>query len=354
MTSISRLPSGKYRVRWRESGRQVASAAVKTRLEAEVMARRIEQDLARAQALRQDVQAGRMMPLEAVIERYCLAGVSTGRMGQGRAWEVRRGCLRFIAERGWTTTAAITAESLDRWRIEAATGQRGDNPARYLLAVLRWASGPPLRQVVDPGLFVLRSPRRPRKGPPPLLSESQVGHLIILATKAGGEVAGAAIEHLATYGCRPVELCRLQVQDLSPAGVLTHRTTKNAQPVSHPLLPHHRSRYAALASGMPPENPLFPSPDGDFWWLGSRGQAAELTNWYRDRCSTPAGLPVSQRGIYCLKDYAISRMESAGIDDRTKALFTGHQTLAVFARYKATNHDRATAALDRLARCDTA
>lgn len=45
----------------------------------------------------------------------------------------------------------------------------------------------------------------------------------------------------------------------------------------------------------------------------------------------------------------ISHMKILGIDDRTKALFTEHSTLAVFARYMATNLDRARIALGRLA-----
>jgi integrase len=348
MASVSRLPSGKWRVRWRDqTGKQVASEAVKTKIEAAALCRRVEADLQRQGEHDEVVRAGRLMSLGTVVDRYCESGLAAQRLAAGRAWEVRDVLGRLMDETEWETTAACTADAVDHWRIAARKAGRGDNPIRYLLAVLRWANGAPLRQPVDPGCFTLPRMPRPQRPPPALLTPEQVASVISKARKAAGETAAAIVEHLATYGCRPVEACRLVIGNVNVvAGTLAHATTKNGDPVTHPLFPEHVARYAELTKGRATDQPLFPSPDGDAWWLGKRGQAAELTNWYRDTCAVE--LPTAQAGIYCLKDYAISTMEAAGIDDRTKALFTGHRSMSSFARYKATNQDRATAALVKL------
>lgn len=348
MASIARLPSGKFRVRWRDqTGKQVNSEAVKSKIEAAALQRQIEANLRQQAARDEVVRAGRLMSLSAVVDRYCESGQTCGRISAGRAWEVRDVLDRLIEETEWETTAACTAEILDRWRIAARKAGRGDNPIRYLLAVLRWASGTPLRQPVDHGCFTLPRMPRPQRPPPSLLTAAQVAEVITKARAAGGEPAAAILEHLSTYGCRPVEACRLVVGNVDvAAGTLTHPITKNGDAVTHPLFPEHVARYAKLVEGRRADAPLFPSPDGDPWWLNKRHAAGELTNWYRDRCADT--LPTAQAGIYCLKDYAITMMEAAGIDDRTKALFTGHRSMSSFARYKATNQDRATAALAKL------
>ena len=339
MASVARLPSGKFRVRWRDqAGKQSNRESVKSKIEAEALRRLVESDLRQQAARDEVVRAGCLMRLSAVVERYCESGQACGRISAGRAWEVRDVLDRLIEETEWETTAACTAEVLDRWRLAARKTGRGDNPIRYLLAVLRWASGTPLRQPVDAGCFTLPRMPRPQRPPSPLLTAAQVADVIAKARTAGGEPVAAIIEHLSTFGCR------LVVGNVNLAtGTLTHTTTKNGDGVTHPLFPEPVARCSRLVKDRQPTDPLFPSPDGDPWWLSKRHAAGELTNWYRDRCADT--LPAAQAGIYCLKDYAITMMEAAGIDDRTQALFTGHRSMSSFAR--------ATAALAKLRAAST-
>nr|MBA3777438.1 hypothetical protein [Betaproteobacteria bacterium] len=175
--------------------------------------------------------------------------------------------------------------------------------------------------------------------------------VIARAHEKGGRDCGAIIAHLATYGCRPVDACRLRVRDFNAvAGTLTlgaaaGRRLKNGGKATHPLLPVHVELYRTLISDRAPDEPLFLSHACDAWAVGK--SAGQLLDWYTANVSEHL-LPRPQWGLYCLKDYAISTMDRDGIDDRTKALFTGHRSLAVFERYKTTNQERAGAALDRM------
>lgn len=354
--NINRLTNGRYRVRYYDGTRDKrnrlilqCSQVVGSRIEAESLRREIDAEVRRKRDLRRVVIAGRLLSLEAILTRWAESRRASGRIGAGRAWEVTNTLRPLIAAQKWRTTASITADGLDRWKIRRIESGGSDNPLRYLLAVLRWASGPPLRQPVDPGVFQIERQRRQPRPQPALLTDDQVAACLARARDKGGAHVAAAYRHLTTYGCRPNELCKILIRDFDPgAGTITYTKTKNGRRVTHPLLPDHIKTCSALAGKRPATDHLFTNPWGEPWYLGDRGQAAQLTGWWRDNVSRLL-LPAPQRGIYCLKDYAISHMEILGIDDRTKALFTGHSTLAVFARYKATNQDRARMALDRLA-----
>lgn len=354
--SIDRLPNGKYRVRYYDGSRDErkrlrlqCSQVVGSRIEAESLRREIDAEVRRKRDLHRTVIAGRLLGLEAILTRWAESRRASGRIGPGRAWEVTNTLRSLILAQKWRTTASITADGLDRWKIRRLESGGSDNPLRYLLAVLRWAAGPPLSQPVDPGIFHVERQRRQARPQPALLTDEQVSACLTRAKDKGGPHVAAAYRHLATYGCRPNELCKILIGDFDPtAGTITYSKTKNGRRVTHPLLPDHIKAYAELAGERRSTDYLFTNPWGEPWYLGDRGQAAQLTGWWRDNVSMVL-LPAPQRGIYCLKDYAISHMEILGIDDRTKALFTGHSTLAVFARYKATNQDRARMALDRLA-----
>lgn len=354
--SIDRLANGRYRVRYYDGSRdhrgrprQRTSEVVDTRIEVEALRRRINAEVGRQREMTQVVQAGRLLSFGAVLTRWSESRKASGRIGDGRAWEVTN-TLRPIAQvEKWSTTAAITADVVDRWMTARIAAGGSDNPLRYLQTILRWASGPPLRQPIDQGVLQMERRLYQSRPQPDLLTDAQLQRCLDEARRKGGDHVAQAFEHLATYGCRPTELCKVLVADFDPAaGTITYTKTKNGRRVTHPLLPQHIAAYTVLAADAAPEDHLFTDPWGEPWRIGARGQAAQLTSWWRDNVAMEL-LSGPQRGIYCLKDYAISRMESLGIDDRTKALFTGHSTLAVFARYKATNRDRADAALLRLA-----
>lgn len=355
MANVQRLPSGKYRVRWRDGQRGAdgklimhTSVAVKTKLEAATLARGIAADLRRAKDEKNIGGRGHVLSLEAVIERWAESRMATGEVQKGRAFEVTSTLLPLVRDEGWATTAAVSVDVIDRWRIRKRKEGKSENALRYLLTVLKWAAMPPLRQAVDPGIRDLSVRRMEQKPPPPLLTDEQILAIIALARERGGEACAAIVAHLATYGCRPVDVCKVRVDDFDQrSGMLTLRRTKNGSRVTHPLLDAHRELYARLVKDRSGDAPLFLNRWGEAWRLGEKQQAAELTGWYRDNVSMRL-LPAGQQGIYCLKDYAITKMVCGGIDDRTIACFTGHRTLAVLARYKATNVTRAQQALARM------
>jgi integrase len=352
---VERLPNGKYRVRYYDGTKNAkgrpkltTSDIVDTRLEADVLNRELEKEVRRQRDVKRPADAGRLLSMSAVLTRWSQSRIASGRIAEGRSFEVIHTLTPILEAEGWTTTAAITAEAVDRWRVQRLEKGGSDNPLRYLQAVLNWASKPPLRQPVDPGVLTLEKQVRDSKVPPALITDKQLQQCLERAREKGGENVYQAFKHLATYGCRPTELCKIKIRDFDPvAGTITYSKTKNRKRVTHPLLPEDVVAYNDLSKDRLPDDPLFTNPWGEAWWLGKRGQAAEITNWWRENVSQHL-LASAQRGIYCLKDYAISSMEDLGIDDRTKATFTGHSTLAVFARYKATNLDRARGALRKM------
>ncbi len=103
MPSISRLPSGKYRVRWRDqAGKQCTSPAVGSKIEAAALSRQVEADLARSRSLDATIRAGRLLDLRAVITRYCETGLATGRIGKGRTFELTRILTLLLDDMEWT------------------------------------------------------------------------------------------------------------------------------------------------------------------------------------------------------------------------------------------------------------
>ncbi len=210
------------------------------------------------------------------------------------------------------------------------------------------------------------------------LTDLQV--LAILGEAFGhGFAVGVAIEHLSTYGCRPVDVCKARVRDWDPATrTITYRDTKNTDHLAHTVHPLHAAKLSALAVG-DPDDPLFVDPWNRPWALDKIGRATALTSWYkynvgeilggRDRRYLKGknrepqlsknGLPFgvrrperaemilakNQRGIYCLKKYALTRWSEHG-DNRTIAAMSGHRSLDVIDRYKTTNIETQQRLLD--------
>ena len=289
---------------------------------------------------------GPMLALDVLAARWAAAAKARAvPVSDGYCHEVQEAIKRLMKSPGWKNSIDITMPKLDAW----VTKQKGKGVARplaYLKVVLKYGRDC-LNQPVRPEVLSFRRERGKTPKPPELLSESEVASIIALAATKGAEF-GQAIEHLATYGCRPIDLCRLQVGDLDvAAGTLTLRDTKNGETVTHPLMSKHIAPMAALAKDRKATAPLFRNPRGLAWTLSKGGSANEIATWYRRLVWEI--LPASRRGIYLLKDYAISHMDAAGVDDATKALFTGHRDLRSYGRYKATNHTAARKALDRIA-----
>lgn len=340
-----------WKVRWRDGtksakGRYIerstgildkpAAAAEKRRLDAEQKQRR---ELKRG-------RPGRVLSLPTITAAWARWALATDIAGEEHTKEVRHVLDGLFERQGWATTHDVSPGAVATWRTQR-DGKGTDKPLSMLKSVLRYARDQ-LRQPVDPLVIATPGRRgRRRRAQPALLTEHQVAELVARALDRGGASAGAIVEHLATYGCRPIDACRLRVRDFNAVGgLLTLRQTKNGETVTHPLLERHVERYRQLVAERRGDEPLFLNPKGEGWSVAK--SAGQLLDWYTANVSEHL-LPRPQWGLYLLKDYAISAMDRAGVDDRTKALFTGHQSLAVFERYKATNSERAVAALEALA-----
>jgi hypothetical protein len=71
------------------------------------------------------------------------------------------------------------------------------------------------------------------------------------------------------------------------------------------------------------------------WAYDKRGRSGRFSEWYRKWVGHD--FPAAWRGPYVLKDWAISRMDAAGIPDHRKQAFTGHIDTGSYHRYKKTN-----------------
>jgi integrase len=344
--------TGPWKVRWRE---QVDGAWVKKTsrgfgnlpdAEAELQAVNLRLDKI---ASLQPRRSTALMPIAKVIERWKADSLKSGTVRSYYADEVERVVTALCKAQGWEHTNHITASAVETWRASKVRGHT--KPTAMLKSLMRWARSV-LKQPIDDDLLHLAVMKPQSRPSPPLLSDDQVAAIVERAYTFG-ESVGAAIEHLSLFGCRPVDVCRLNVADWNrTTRTLTLQTTKSRTRPSHPIagpFADFAKRLDRLSAGRRPDAPLYLSPKGDRWEVDRNGTSRELADWYWWHLTNklPA-ITHEQRGIQCLKDYAITALDSAGVDDATKKLFTGHRTASVYERYKTTNQDRAAAALEKL------
>ncbi len=346
--------TGPWKVRWREfiDGKWVkrASATFGDVGSAEQELAAVNLRLAKLTALRPRRGAS-LLPLGHVIERWKSAKMTSGKVNNPYyANGVERFTKAISEAQGWTTTAHVTADALDAWRASKPKGTA--RPLAMFKAVLRYARNV-LKQPIDPDVLDMPIPQAPPRPAPALLSDEHTAAIIARAF-ALGERYGAAVEHLTLFGCRPSDLCRLNVGDWDPATrMLTLQITKSGTRPRHPItgpFADHAKRLDRLVANRPASEPLFQNPQGGRWQLSEHtGAARQLADWYWIHITYHLPqIPLDRRCISALKDYAISSLDAAGVDDRTKTIFTGHKSLSVYARYKTSNEERATAALDQL------
>jgi integrase len=344
-----------YRVKWRElvdgKWKKIPSEVMKNREQAEQVLVAKSAELAALNTRRGS--AGRIVPWVDLLERWRSSRIGLGRVTATYGREVVEAMTRLAEQQGWKSVADITRAAVDGWRDKIAerygTPRGTHKPFRQLKAVLKWAAfDPDLRQPIDMEVLSLEQRVQQHRAPPPLLTREQVDAAIKRAYSLG-ERFGAIIEHLSRYGCRPIDACRLRVSDWNGRDrLLTLRETKNGDDVTHPIDPAFAQVLDRLCAGRVGHDPLYLSPNGEGWRINALGTATELRDWYRNHLSSWLQWPRNQWGIYLLKDHAITRMELAGIDDRTKSLFTGHRDLSCLQRYKTTNLEHARAALGML------
>lgn len=349
--------------RWREID---ATTGIEVRRTSEEFAKRITCEIEEAKnkrrlaEVREQERARRgAMPFTTVLARWTKAPNKSGQPKSERYQrESERDLLELAKARKWDTTADITADDVDAWHADV------DGVNRILAvvkSVLKFARRT-LRQPVDAAVFDYS----PRPGndtlPPDLLTVEDIAGVIATAdaydatfgADTDGRITdgrmGTLVRHHIMYGPRSVTLAALTVGDYNEvAKKLTLRRLKNGRTLEHPVHDddaHHQMarRLSKLCAGRPPDAPLYRSPTGESWFAPS-GQHG-IAVWFRRHCLQH--LPVTRRGIYLLKDWAITQMELAGIDDRTKATFTGHTSMRSFLHYKGTNQRMAQSALERI------
>lgn len=340
---------GAYRVMWREGrGRGAPTKASRTfpdRLAAETYQRELEASQA-ARRLAAGPATDRT-PLPALLLRWKASRLAAGRVRQTYADEVLRilggralvdpgvhAAGGIFHERGWKTLDDITPDAVDRWRT-ARDGVGVKKPLAQLKAFMKWCRNTAGLTIHERVLY-LEPPRRAPKPPPPLLTDAQVAEILTLAYGCGF-ACGVLVEHLLLYGCRPVDVCRLEVRDWAD-GQITYRDTKNLADVRHPVHAQHGEKLDRLTVGRAASDPLFLDPWGRRWELDKKGSATRLFCWYRDHVALH--LPEGQRGMYCLKDFAMTRLAlAAGGNRKAVIAVSGHRSTMVVDRYLSTNAD---------------
>lgn len=279
-----------------------------------------------------------LLSLEELANRYVAARLADGGIGEGYGNSLKAVIRLIQKDTGWENTQDITPEAFDRWR--ASDGGRG-NRHQYLRAVLRYAAVE-LAQPLPAVILQKRIKRRDRRTQPDLLTDAHVAQIRALA-QPHGEAISLLLDYLMTFGCRPIDLCRLQVGDWNPhTSTITRRKTKNGSDVAHVVDATLAARFTDLAGKRSPAAAMFTNPrTGEPWKITGTGTAQQLGDWYQSNLTFKIpDLQPNQRGIYCLKDYAITRMDQAGIEVRAMVEFTGIRTHSVYQRYLASNATR--------------
>lgn len=351
---------GAYRAQWREGGK-VCSGEMREGLgDAEADKRAKESELALAG---HKAKPSASMPLAALLERWRESRMASKRVRGHYAAEVKAtlGAMAKLME--WKTAGDITADSFDQYRVKCG-GKGTDRPLAMVKSVMGYGKRV-LRLPVDEALLDLEALRVANKRQqPPLLTDAQVIAIIHRGREFGDNVT-ALLENMAVYGVRPVDLCRARVGDWRPdTGLLHYRDTKNGADQSKPVQAGHARRLDAICmekvdnvfQARKPDAPLFMAPNNTPWEIDAKGSATQLTSWYRNnigrhllirtgKSGEQIGcLAASQLGMYCLKDYGLSRAER--LAGRRGAMALGqHKTESAFRRYLATNEDEQRAAL---------
>ncbi len=330
MASIEKLPSGRWRVRWREGGRGAPvhkSPSVTTKAEAVGLKGRIEADL-----------LARLTPREGAVETLRTLT---------RAWSIARAGARdpayaaddlarldaVLARYGWadrvdlTPTDIATARSATQ-TIDGATVRWSPRAGALLATVLRWAVDQRGARIDPRAIIGLRpGPVRRRAFPRDLVSSADVTEW----TARGSEISAdcAALVHcLALYGWRPITAGRMRVADVDLDRRVIRARVKGGDVIEHPILTETADLLAPLVQGRKPTDPLFldPRTGSPYADRGSYTVAA----WWRWH--------IGQRS-YDAKRFAISNLLRHGAPHEV-ARITGHRCPAVLFKYGTSTEDR--------------
>lgn len=338
MASLERLPSGRWRVRWREGGRGAPwhkSPSVGTKAEAHAVRGKIEADLVARRAPREGIPESLGVIASAWINAKLVRGTDPDHTRRER---IRLTTL--LRRYGWTNVFDLTPAEVDlaRARSKDDDGKAlawSPRAGALLASALRWA-GERRGASVDHRTLVALRPGPPARHPPrPLASEAEAARWHKAAADQSPD-AGALVHCLARYGWRPITAARLRVGNVDLARGVVLVAVKGGDTVEHPLMPDTVAMLAAVMQGREPTAPVFEDP--------RTGQAFALSGchsipqWWRDH--------IGGCGSYDAKRFAISRLLSVA-QPHEVARITGHRTPSVLFRYALTNEAKSRAVLEK-------
>lgn len=337
MASLERLPSGRWRVRWREGGRGSPwhkSPSVEGKAAAVVMRAQIEADL----VARAGRRAGAIESLRVLAAAWILHKVAAGRDPDHTRREGIR--LRALLDRyGWADLVELTPAQIDAARQQ--THNADGEPIRWspragalLAACLRWAVER-RGAAIDPRALVALRPGPPRRQPPRTLVGADEVQRWQTTAEAISPDCGALVHCLTRYGWRPITAARLRVADLDQVRRVIRVAVKGGDVIEHPIMPDTAELLAQLAAGRQPGDPLFEDP--------RTGRAFAISGcytvpqWWRDHIGAKS---------YDAKRWAISHLLRVAPPHEV-AKITGHRTPAVLFRYAMTTEERSRSILDK-------
>lgn len=273
--------------------------------------------------------------INVILAKWKTHQVKEGKVSVAYADDATRTILRIAKQENWKAVRDVTKPNVRKWCSKSVRGTVG--PLRIIKSVLNWAriieDLPVDTGVQDVGKRI----RRDRKVAPDLLTDEQVNLAWAKAFAEGGYAVGMAIEHLALFPCRPIDVCRCLISDWDSATqIITYRKTKNGKSVRHWVPDLHARRLDALTVDRKPDEYLFLDPYRRPWAIKG-GRADQMTLWYWHHVGEIL-FEGRQRGLYCLKRYAMTRLKkAAGGDSKSVMAVSGHLTEEMVDLYAATN-----------------
>jgi hypothetical protein len=340
MASIERLPSGRWRVRWREGGRGSPvrkSPSVDDKASAVVMLARIEAELAARHAPRTGIAES----FQTLARAWAAAKVADGKDPTHTRDDLAR-LDALLARHGWTEAVDLTPADVDTARSATSTVDDPPRPCRWsgragalLSTVLRWSCDRRAASIDRRAIAALRpGPERRRVFPRDLVDEKTVAGW----TRKAADISPtcAAIVHcLALYGWRPITAGRMRVGDVDLDRRVVRARVKGGDVIEHPIVDETTERLAAIIDKRQASEPLFidPRTGRAFTDTGSYSVAA----WWRWHIGARS---------YDAKRYAISRLLRHAPPHEV-ARITGHRCPQVLFRYATTAEERTRAILEQ-------
>ncbi len=340
---------GAFRAQWREGGKVISGEMRADRGEAEADKRAKEAELAEVKHRK---RPGPSMPVSTLLALWKESRTAEKRVRGPYAKEVEDTLTDIAEELGWVKVSDVTRGSWDAYKVKRG-GVGINRPLAMLKSVLRFG-----RRVhglpVPEALLDAEPVRRPKKAQPPLLTDMQVAAILGRASEFGPHVA-ALMEHLALYGCRPIDLCKIVIGDWKSADrKMQYRDTKNGETQYRRVHESHAKKLDALClddegKRRPDTAALFLAPNNLPWRINEKGSAEQLSSFYKTNIGEPlliqtidgvtqGWLEPSQRGIYTLKDYGITKIDRlTGGNTKLVMAMSQHKTESAMKRYKGTN-----------------